>query len=127
MTDGISPLSESPDGENPYAPPQAASMPAAATGLPFTVHDVFRWSWSTFTERMSTCLSIFWGIVGINFLAGLSSLALQEALQSGIRDEYLYKTLYIIVMFLNYVFQFWLNIGMTVAMIKICARRTGIA
>ena len=28
------------------------------------------WSWSIFTERMGTCLTIVWGVFAINFMIG---------------------------------------------------------
>jgi len=116
MAEGSS-APESHDGENPYTPPQSA--PVAASTLPFTVYDVFMWSWSIFSARMNTCLSIFWGIVGVNFVVDLFMIGVLEALESNVRNEYVYKSLYIVVVFLNYVFHFWLVIGLTIAMIKI--------
>lgn len=117
--DGPPPLLEDHGGENPYAPPQSVSALPAVSGLPFTVYEVFLWSWSIFGRRMRTCLSIFWGMCGISLLFSLIASALLKALEAGVTDEYLYKILYITVMFLGNVFQFWLAIGIAIAFLKI--------
>jgi hypothetical protein len=114
-----SPLSESQDADNPYAPPQSAQTPSRIAGMPFTVNDIFNWSWSIFTERMRTCLSIFWGVFAINFVVGVALSAAQEAVVAGVRDPNAYKLLLSLVYFAAYVLQFWLGIGMTLATLKI--------
>jgi hypothetical protein len=111
------------DLDNPYATPQSAFVPEAApelsAGIPFSVNDVFNWSWSIFTERMRTCLSIFWGVCGLTVAVNLVLTAVQDSLTAGVRDENLYKLLYILSMFAGFVVQAWLGIGLTLAMIKI--------
>ena len=73
------------DDGNPYAPPQAAHAPEQITRIPFTVNDVFNWSWSVLTERMGTCLSIVWGVFAMNFMVGITLNVVQDALEAGVR------------------------------------------
>ena len=89
-------LPEDRDSDNPYAPPQSSPAPALATGMPFTVNDVFQWSWSIFTERMRACLSIFWGVVGINLAISIVLNLVQESMAAGVRDPNAFKVLYIL-------------------------------
>ena len=112
-------LPESQDSDNPYAPPQADQAPTLLAGMPFNVNDVFNWSWSIFTERMRTCLLTFWGVFGLTLAVSVVLKAVQDSLTAGVRDENLYKLLYILSMFAGYVTQAWLGIGLTLAMIKI--------
>ncbi len=107
------------DDGNPYAPPQAAQAPAPIAGMPFTVNDVFNWSWSIFSERTGTCLKIVLGVFGLNFMVGVALNVVQEAVEAGIRDESAYKLILALVYFSAYVFQFWVGIGMTMATLKI--------
>ena len=107
------------DFVNPYAPPHAAEPTSRVAGMPFTVNDVFNWSWSIFTQRMRNCLSIFLGVFGLNFLLGIMLNVTLDSLEATVRDENLYKLLYILALFATTVCQYWLNIGMTLAMIKI--------
>ena len=44
----------------------AARDPA---GMPFTVADVFNWSWAIFKERMGQCMVIFWGAFRVSIWA----------------------------------------------------------
>ena len=68
---------------------------------------------------MRTCLSIFWGVYGLNFVLVFLLMAAQDSLQAGVRDEIAFKLLYLLSLFAAYVIQFWLSIGMTLAMLKI--------
>ena len=110
-------LPEERDGDNPYAPPQ--SSPALATGMPFTVNDVFRWSWAIFAGRTRECLSIFWGVIGIILAVSLFMNLVQDSMAAGVRDPNAFKVFYILTLFANIVIQGWLSIGMTLAMLKI--------
>lgn len=112
-------LPQTQDGENPYAPPQSTQSPSRFAGMPFTVNDVFNWSWSIFTGRMGTCLSIVWGVFAMNIMVGITLNVVQDALEAGVRDENAYKLLLAMAYFFAYVFQFWLGIGMTLATLKI--------
>jgi hypothetical protein len=107
------------DSDNPYAPPQSSPAPALAPGMPFTVNDVFHWSWAIFTERMRACLSIFWGVVGFSLAMSIILNLVQEAMAAGVRDPNAFKVLYILSLFVSVVLQAWLGIGMTLAMLKI--------
>jgi hypothetical protein len=107
------------DSDNPYAPPHTSPAAAVASGMPFTVNDVFNWSRAIFTERMRFCLAIFWGVVGMSLAVGLGLNFVQEGMAAAVRDANTYKIIYIILMFTNYVIQAWLGIGMTLAMLKI--------
>ena len=105
--------------DNPYAPPEAAQDPSQIGGMPFTVNDVFNWSWSIFSEQMGTCLTIVWGVFGINFMVGVVLRVVHEAVEAGIRDENAYKLLLALAYFSAYVVEFWLGIGVTLATLKI--------
>jgi uncharacterized membrane protein len=107
------------DSDNPYAPPQSSSAPELAARMPFTVNDVFVWSWAIFTERTRACLSIFWGVIGISFAVSILLNFVQESMAAGVRDQNAFKVLYILILFANIVIQAWLGIGMTLAMLKI--------
>jgi uncharacterized membrane protein len=107
------------DSDNPYAPPQSSSAPTLAAGMPFTVNDVFQWSWAIFSERMRACLSIFWGAIGINLAASILLSLVQESTAAGVRDPNVFKAVYILCLFASFVIQAWLTIGMTLAMLKI--------
>jgi uncharacterized membrane protein len=119
VTEQGPPLPDSLDAENPYAPPHYSPAADSVAGLPFTVQDVFQWSWTIFSERMSTCLSIFWAVAGIRLIASFGLSAIQNSLAAGVRDEYAYKILWILSSFATYVLLFWVEIGLTLAMIKI--------
>jgi hypothetical protein len=107
------------DSDNPYAPPQSSPAPSLAAGMPFTVNDVFQWSWAIFTERMRACLSMFWGVVGISLLVSILLKLVQESMAAGVRDPNAFKVLYILSLFASFVIQAWLGVGMTLAMLKI--------
>ncbi len=77
------------------------------------------WSWAIFTERMRACLSIFWGVIGINLAFSILSNLVQESLAAGVRDPIVFKVLYILTLFASIVVQGWLGIGMTMALLKI--------
>lgn len=112
-------LPEDRDSDNPYAPPQSSPAPSLATGLPFTVNDVFQWSWAIFRERMQPCLSIFWGAIGISLAFSILLNLVQEGIDAGVRDPNTFKVLYILLLFASFVLQAWLSIGMTLAILKI--------
>jgi hypothetical protein len=119
VTEPRPPLAESPDADNPYAPPHYSPAADSVAGLPFTVQDVFQWSWTIFSKQMSTCLSIFWAVVGIRLIASFGLVAMRDSLAAGMRDEYAYKILLFLSYFGTYVLLFWVEIGLTLAMIKI--------
>jgi hypothetical protein len=112
-------LPEDRDSDNPYAPPQSSPTPALATGLPFTVNDVFQWSWAIFTGRTRECLSIFWGVIGIILVVSIFLNLMQESMAAGVRDPNTFKILYILTLFASVVMQGWLSIGMTLSILKI--------
>ncbi len=112
-------LPEDRDSDNPYAPPQSSPAPSLAAGMPFTVNDVFQWSWAIFTERMRDCLSMFWGVVGISLLVSILLKFVQEGMAAGVRDPNAFKALYVLCLFASFVIQAWLGVGMTLAMLKI--------
>jgi hypothetical protein len=119
VTEQGPPLPDSLDAENPYAPPRYSPAADSVAGLPFTVQDIFQWSWTIFSERMSTCLSIFWAVAGIRLIASFGLSVFQNSLAANVRDEYVYKLLWILALFATYVLLFWVEIGLTLAMIKI--------
>jgi uncharacterized membrane protein len=104
---------------DPYAPPQSAQTASHIAGMPFTVSDIFNWSWSIFTEQMGACLSIVWGVVGINFMIAIMLPIVKDALEAGVRDENTYKLILAFVCFAAEVCSFWLSIGVTLATLKI--------
>jgi hypothetical protein len=112
-------LPEDRDSDNPYAPPQSAPAPGIAAGMPFTVNDVFRWSWMIFAARTRVCLSMFWGCLGISFGTSVILKLVHDGLIDVVRDENTFKFLYILSLFAAQVLQFWLAIGMTLTMLKI--------
>lgn len=112
------------DRENPYAPPQSASVPPEnawpASGTPFTVGDVVDRSWSIFKARFWTCLSIVWGALGINFALSVFTRVLLDSLVEITRDETMYRLLYIFTLFGASVLQIWIAwIGQTIGLLKI--------
>jgi hypothetical protein len=116
---GPYPLPEDRDSHNPYAPPQSSPAATLAVGMPFTVNDVFRWSWAIFAERTRACVSIFWGVVGISLGINIVLSLLQENMAAGVRDPNAFKVLYILCLFASIVVQAWFGIGMALAMLKI--------
>ena len=112
-------LPEDQDSDNPYAPPLSAPAPGIAAGMPFTVNDVFQWSWAIFAARTRDCLSIFWGCLGISFATSIILKLVHDGLTGAVRDENTFKLLYILSLFAAQVVQFWLAIGMTLAMLRI--------
>jgi hypothetical protein len=121
--DSFEPPSD-PDHENPYAPPQSAllppAMPLPPLGVPFTVGDVFERSWSLFKTRFWTCLSVVWGVVGINWAISLGMNFMLTGLVRIMRDETMYRLLYILTLFGSVVLQIWVVwIGQTIALLKI--------
>jgi hypothetical protein len=112
------------DRENPYAPPQSTLLPQArdwsAAGVPFTVGDVFERSWSIFKTRFWTCLSVVWGVVGINWAISFGMNVLLTGLTEIARDETVYRLLYVLTLFGAIVLQIWVAwIGQTIALLKI--------
>jgi hypothetical protein len=111
------------DADNPYAPPRSAFVPQAlpdlAAGAPFTVHDVFTWSWAIFKEKTGLCLSIYWGAVAMNFAIAFGLGQLLEAVVASVRDPTLFALANILVHFAAYVVGFWLTIGQNRAYLKI--------
>ena len=82
---------DDPDLDNPYAPPQSTYVPAAALapisgGIPFTVGDVFSWSWALFKERMGPCMYVFWGVSGVNWAIGAAFQTAQNGLMAVARQ-----------------------------------------
>jgi hypothetical protein len=112
-------LPEDQDVDNPYAPPQFSPAPALVAGTPFTVNDVFQWSWAIFARRTRDCLSIFWGCFGISFATSVILKLVHDSLMGVVRDENTFKLLYILSLFAAQVLQFWLAVGLTRAMLRI--------
>jgi hypothetical protein len=113
--------------DNPYAPPQSAfvpeAMPELAAGMPFSVSDVFNWSWAIFKERMGPCLMIVWGVTAINWGISLGLNLLQTGLMLAVRDQILFGVITVLLAFGAFVIQVWLAIGQTMAMLKIARRQ----
>ncbi len=94
--------------------------PRQALGVPFTVDDVFDWSWSLFRTRFWTCLSIVWGVMGINWAISVGMNVMLSGLVNITRDEAMYRLLYILTLFGSVVLQIWVVwIGQTIALLKI--------
>lgn len=110
------------DIENPYAPPQSSATPQAVPELvgdmPFTVNDVFNWSWAIFKEHLRPCVQIFWGTFAINMAVSYGMTKLQEALEV-LRDPTVFRLLFILVQFSGIVISVWLGIGQGRAYLKI--------
>lgn len=112
------------DRENPYAPPQSALLPRvkdySASGVPFTVGDVFDRTWSLFKKRFWTCLAVVWGTLGINFAVSVFMNVLLASLVEITRDDTMYRLLYVLTVFGGSVLQIWVVwIGQTIALLKI--------
>jgi len=111
------------DLDNPYAPPKSAFAPQAAPrpsgGIPFTVSDVFNWSWAIFGERMLPCICIFWGVVGINFGFSVAMQMALGSLSAVVREPAVLLVIYYVV---GIVVQVWLGIGMNRGLLKVARR-----
>jgi hypothetical protein len=112
-----------PDEDNPYAPPRSAEAPKPALGqliaIPFTVGDVFDWTWSIYKGRFWACLSVVWGVVLVNWMLALFQNVLQLGLQANVKDPVFSSGLQFAVIFVNFVIQVWLGIGVTIGLLKI--------
>ena len=113
--------------DNPYAPPQSEFVPEAlpelVAGMPFTIGDVFNWSWSIFKEKMWLCMSIFWGAAMLNWASSFGlSLGLQVIL-AGVRDAAFVMVAIVLVNFAKIVINIWLVIGQGRAYLKIARRQ----
>jgi len=111
------------DFDNPYAPPQSTFEPEAAPrpsgSVPFTVSDVFTWSWSIFGQRMWPCVYIVWGVVGVDFALGLGMQFLLTSLTDIVRGP---RFLFVSAYLLRVVVEAWLGIGMNLGLLKIARR-----
>ena len=101
------------DSDNPYAPPQSAPCrgpSAAIAGMPFTVNDVFNWSWAIFKAKDGACLSIFWGVFGINLALSIVLELLLQAMAAGCAGPKCVQACFIfVVLFATIVIQAWLT------------------
>src|SRR5437773_139418 len=81
---------DDPDLDNPYAPPRSTVVPAAAPpisgGIPFTVGDVFSWSWAIFKERMIPCIYVFWSAMSVSWAIGFVIPIVSDGLWLGVRQ-----------------------------------------
>ncbi|MFI5455154.1 MAG: hypothetical protein ACHRXM_06845 [Isosphaerales bacterium] len=111
------------DLDNPYAPPRSTFLPAPAPprfgGIPFTVSDVFNWSWSFFKERTWSCISIFWGMVGVNYAFNFGMQILLRGLIAAVREPGFFLFLNVIIVLVSLVVQVWLEIGLNRGLLKI--------
>jgi hypothetical protein len=109
--------------DNPYAPPESAFVKegrrAVGAGVPFTVADVFNWSWSIYKENFGQCLAISLGAIGIGQLLGIALSALLAAVAAATRDQTLVLLVRIVVTFLSLVASVWLGVGQTMAYLKL--------
>jgi hypothetical protein len=108
---------------NPYAPPRSRSLPEAApprfAGISFTVEDVFNWSWAIFNSRSLPCISLFWGMVGLNTAFALGTqLLLERVLAAGPEPAVVFFT-FVIVALARLFVQVWLGIGMSRGLISV--------
>jgi len=114
------------DFDNPYAPPQSAFAPQAAPrplgGIPFTVSDVFNWSWAIFSERMWPCIYIFWGYAAVSWALSVGMQILLSSLMAIVREPVFFLFLNTIITLVNMVVQVWLGIGMSLGLLKIARR-----
>jgi hypothetical protein len=109
--------------ENPYAPPDSTFVkdpPRFRSGrIAFDIGDLFHWTWSLYQERFRTCMSIIWGVCGLNVLISFALNAMLEASATAIRDPIFFAIAQIGITFGGYVVQFWLNVGTNIALLKI--------
>jgi len=114
------------DLDNPYAPPRSAFLPDAAPqrfgAIPFTVNDVFNWSWAFFKERTWSCMAIFWGMVGVNYAFSFGMQMVLNGLIAVVRDPVFFLFLNVIISLVSIVLQVWLGIGMNRGLLKIARR-----
>jgi hypothetical protein len=111
------------DLDNPYAPPRSTLLPEAAPqefgGIPFTVSDVFHWSWAIFKERPWMCLALFWAEIAINWALAICLTMLEERVMAARPDRSTYFLITIVDRLIAIVLQAWLGIGMNRGLIKI--------
>ena len=70
--------------------------------------------------RIWTCLSIVWGVMGINWAISVGMNVMLSGLVNITRDEAMYRLLYILTLFGSVVLQIWVVwIGQTIALLKI--------
>jgi hypothetical protein len=115
---------DDPDLDNPYAPPQSTFVPETTTtpqfaGIPFTVSDVFNWSWETFKNRLWPCIYIFWGAVGINWGISFAQNMLVAVMTAVIHEQAFFQGINFLLAIVSMVIQVWLGIGMALGLLKI--------
>jgi len=114
---------DDPDFDNPYAPPRSTFVPEAAPtifgGIPFTVGDVFAWSWTIFKERMIPCIYLFWSVMCVNLAIGFATDKLLNGLLLVVREPAFLLFLRFIINLTGVVVPLWLGIGMNLGLIKI--------
>jgi uncharacterized membrane protein len=117
---------DDPDLDNPYAPPRSALVPKPApeplAGIPFSVGDVFNWSWALFKERTWPCIFIFWGPMVIYWALALGLTMLEESLLAAVRDPSFFFVLRIASRVVAIVVQVWLGIGMNRGLLRVARR-----
>jgi uncharacterized membrane protein len=111
------------DIDNPYAPPQSAfapePLPALEPGMPFTVADVFNWTWAIFKEKMWLCIGIFFGTQGINLGISFALGFLAQGVAAMTRDATLFTITRGVVQIASGIVGVWLGIGQARAYLKI--------
>jgi uncharacterized membrane protein len=115
---------DDPDLDNPYAPPRAtfvpeSTLPLQFAGIPFSVGDIFNWTWTVYKERTWPCLFIFWGAFGMEWAISFAVQMLLPVLMLAIKDPTFFMIINVLIFFVSWVTQVWLSIGMTRGFLKI--------
>jgi hypothetical protein len=122
----LEPPFDDPDLDNPYAAPRSAfgpeTIPQRFAGIPFSVGDVFHWSWALFTERTWPCIALYWGPVVIEWGLAFGLTMMEESLVAAVRDRSSFFVLMIGTRLIAIVVQVWLGIGTNRGLLKIARR-----
>lgn len=109
--------------DNPYAPPGSTFAPdpgpKLVAGMPFTVADVFNWSWAIFKQNVRLCLVIYWGTAMVSFAISLGLSGVLQAVTATVRDQTVFAVVNILVQFASIVIGVWLTVGQCRAFLRV--------
>jgi hypothetical protein len=88
-------------------------------GMPFSVNDVFNWSWALFKRKMWACVGIVWAAQGTSLGVQFGVNLLVPTLAAIARDRALTLVATIVGQILIVLVGFWMSIGQVKAFLRV--------
>jgi hypothetical protein len=109
------------DEGNPYAPPRSETGTAHEAWrrgfVPFELDFLLRETWSLFTARLGTCISVCWTVMALILGVQFLQRALFEATDKAPADQFTHFLVQFGLFFGGYVLNVWLSIGQSLALL----------